>query len=153
MFERKLSNSLKTRDELKIYFDNLKSDYEGYIQMSDSRFKDEHLLYTKMKLPTWGKLHEGGINYILEMALFNGTRSILVRQHNEKFLVLECDIDSSDPVDSYYLATSEPYKMKIAKIWEEESSEFCKVDDEELKVLEAKYLMFTGFENFKGGKL
>jgi len=148
MSERKIKNYLKTKYELKIYFEELNGEYVGYIQMSDSRFKVEHLLYTKKKLPSWDTLHRGGINYILEMALFDGTQSILVRQHNEKFLVLECDVDGSEPTDSYFIATPEAYKMKIAQIWEDEESEF----GEHWNVLEPKALMFAGFDATQGGK-
>jgi CRISPR type III-associated protein (TIGR04423 family) len=147
MSESKLSSKLKTRKGLEAYFNALDSEYEGYIQMSDSRFEDEHLLYTKKKLPAWKVLHNG-INYILEMALFDGKQSILVRQHNEKFLILECEIDGLEPTESYFIATSQAYKMKIAQIWEPTPNEFCNDWD----VLEPKALMFAGFEATQGGE-
>ena len=148
-----LVSMTKTKKELEAYYKTLTGQYEGYIQMSDSCFKNEHLLYAKASLPSWDTLHHNSINYILEMALFDGSKSILVRQHNASFLVLEKDLNGDEDTDSYFIATDKKKKMKIALIWEEEFSEFCKVDDEELKVLEPKYLMFTGFEDSKGGKL
>jgi len=148
MSNNKLISKLKTKEELKNYYLTLSGEYEGYVQMSDSRFKDEHLLYTSQSLPAWDTLHPNDINYILEMALFDGEQSILVRQHNDKFLVLTQTLDGTEPVDTYYTATSKTIKMKIAQIWEDVPNEFC----ENFNVLEPKALMFAGFDNAEGGK-
>jgi CRISPR type III-associated protein (TIGR04423 family) len=147
-----LRNTKKTKSELKKYYETLEDEYEGYVQMSDSRFKDEHLFYHKKSLPPWGVLHPTDINYILEMALFDGSKSILIRQHNANFLVWEKDLDGKEDMDAYFIVTDKEHKkkMKIAQIWEEASSEFCEVDGEALKALEPKYLMFAGFEDDKG---
>ncbi len=141
---------MKTKEGLKEYYKTLTGKYEGYVQMSDSRFKDEHLFYTKKNLPPWETLHHNGINYILEVALFDGSKSILVRQHNAGFLVLEKELNGDEPMDSYYIVTDKEHKIKmqVAQIWEEEANEFCL----DMDVLEPKYLIFAGFEKSKGGK-
>jgi len=133
---------LKNREELESFYKGLTEKFEGYIQMSDKRLDD--LFLTPSVLPKWDELHNS-VNYIVEMAFFDVAtkKSILVRQHNSDFLVLEKGLTDNeiDNVESYY-TLKEGTKMKMAQIWEEESNEFCL----DMKVLEAKYLMFAGFE-------
>ncbi len=132
---------LKNREELKKYYQELTQEYEGYIQMSDSKIKD--IFISATLLPKWENLHNK-VNYIVEVALFDpiSKNSILIRQHNNEWLVLEKELNGDEPIESYFTLVKNSPKMKIAQIWEEESSEFCL----DMKVLEAKYLMFAGFE-------
>jgi len=137
---------LKSREELKEFYNGLNSEYEGYIQMSDGRIKSEHLFKTAQNLPKWEELHNE-VNYILEMALYepNTKRSILIRQQNSEWLVIDKKLEGNEPTDSFFTLTEKTPKMKIAQIWEEEKSEFCLG----LDVLEPKYLLFAGFEKEK----
>jgi len=132
---------LKSREELEHFYNELTGKYEGYIQVSDSRI--DNVFVKPTSLPKWERLHNN-TNYILEMALFNpaSNDSILIRQHNSEWLVLEKKLDGTEPTDSFFTIVENTPKMKIAQIWEEESNEFCL----DMKVLEAKYLMFAGFE-------
>jgi CRISPR type III-associated protein (TIGR04423 family) len=134
---------IKSRDELKEWYKTLTEQYEGYVQMSDSRIKPNHLFKTAQTLPTWEELHNE-INYIVEMALYelNSKRSILIRQQNSEWLVMDRVLDGKEPIDSYFTLTEDTPKMKIAQIWEEESNEFCLG----MRVLEPKYLLFAGFK-------
>ncbi len=143
---------IKTREELREYYMLLTGEYVGYVQMSDSRFKDEHIFKEKKKLPSWEALHKNDIHYILEMTLFDGKTSILIRQHNADFLVVEEELtqEQMQSAESFYTVTPDTPKMKIAQVWEEEENEFCL---EDMKVLEAKYLLFAGFEANEGDKL
>jgi len=132
---------LKTRDELEQFYKELTEEFEGYIQMSDNRI--EHIFKNAITLPKWEELHNG-VNYILEMALYNPKtkKSTLIRQQNNNWLVLEKELNGTEPTDSFYTIAEDTPKMKIAQIWEEEESEFCL----DMKVLEPKYLLFAGFE-------
>jgi len=134
-------------------------EYVGYIQMSDKRI--EHVFKKPQKLPEIDSLYvddknkKSDVNYILEMALFDSktNNSILVRQHNADFLMLEkvlTDIQIAN-ADSFYTVTPDTPKMKIVQIWKEEENEFCL----NMEVLEPKCLMFAGFEEaqLKGDKL
>ncbi|CAA6815317.1 MAG: Unknown protein [uncultured Sulfurovum sp.] len=132
---------LKNREELESFYKGLTENFEGYIQMSDSRIND--VFVTAISLPKWETLHKD-TNYILEMALFDSVsnNSILVRQHNSEWLVLEKELNGTEPIDTFFTIVEHTPKMKIAQVWEEESNEFCL----DMQVLEAKYLMFVGFE-------
>ena len=134
---------IKSRDELKEWYRALTEQYEGYVQMSDSRIKPNHLFKTPQALPKWEELHNE-INYIVEMALYqpDSKRSILIRQQNSVWLVMDRVLDGKEPTDSYFTLTENTSKMKIAQIWEEEPNEFCL----DMRVLEPKYLLFAGFE-------
>lgn len=135
---------LKNSKALKEFYNELNEQFEGYVQMSDSRIKSEHLFKTAQILPKWDKLHNA-TNYIVEMALYDPItkHSILIRQQNSEWLVLDKKLSGNEPLDSFFTLTENSPKMKIAQIWEEESNEFCL----DMKVLESKYLMFAGFEN------
>ena len=134
---------IKNRDELKEWYETLTKQYEGYVQMSDSKIEQKHLFKTAQILPKWEELHNE-TNYIVEMALYqpDSKYSILVRQQNSKWVVIEKGLDGNEPVDLYFTLTENTPKIKIAQIWEEESIEFCL----DMKVLEPKYLLFAGFE-------
>ena len=136
---------LQNRDELEQFYRELTDKFEGYIQMSDGRIKD--IFVTPISLPKWEELHNE-VNYILEMALYEPKtkKSILVRQQNSHWLVLEKELKGTEPIDSFYTIAEKSPKMKIAQIWEEEESEFCL----DMKVLEPKYLLFAGFADKKG---
>ena len=137
---------LKTKDELEKYYNTLEDEFEGYIQISDERIK--HIFKTHTKLPKWEELHSGG-NYILEMALYNpkNKQSILIRQQNDHWFIIEKELKGDEPTDSFF-TLEDNLKMKIAQIWEEEKDEFCN----NWNVLEPKYLLFAGFKSTKGDK-
>jgi CRISPR type III-associated protein (TIGR04423 family) len=66
----------------------------------------------------------------------------LIRQQNDQWIVIEKELNGSEP-DSYFTLTEDTPKMNIVQIWEEEPNEFCL----DMKVLEPKYLLFAGFVN------
>jgi CRISPR type III-associated protein (TIGR04423 family) len=135
---------IKSRDELKEWYETLTKLYEGYVQMSDSKIEQKHLFKTAQILPKWEELHNK-TNYIVELALYqpDSKYSILVRQQNNEWIVIEKELNGKEPKDSYFTLTEDTPKMKIAQIWEEEPNEFCLG----MKVLEPKYLLFAGFVN------
>jgi len=134
---------IKNKDELKEFYSSLKEEYEGYVQMSDSKIESTHLFKKAQTLPKWEELHND-INYIVEMALFepNSKRSILIRQQNATWLVIDELLNGNEPIDSFFTLTKDTPKMKIAQIWETKHNEFCL----DMEVLEPKYLLFAGFE-------
>ena len=148
-----MSNGIvELRKKFKIIYDKLKDTkdtYVGYVQMSDKRI--EHVYTKEQELPELDTLYvddkdnKSDVNYILEMALFDGKNSILIRQHNAGFLVVEKELtqEQIDSAESFYTVKSNTLKMKIAQIWKDTPNEFCEGWD----VLERKYLMFAGFEN------
>jgi len=138
---------LKSREELEAFYNGLTDKYEGYVQMSDGRIEPKHLFKTAQTLPKWEELHND-VNYILEMGLFNPVtkQSILIRQQNSEWLVIDKKLEGNEPIDQFFTLTKDTPKMKIAQIWEEEKSEFCLG----LDVLEPKYLLFAGFSEKKG---
>jgi len=142
---------IKSRKELQKFYNSLTDKYQGYVQMSDSRIKDNHIFKTAQRLPKWKELHND-VNYILEMALYepNSKRSILIRQQNSEWLVIDKKLEGNEPIDSFFTLIEDTPKMKIAQIWEEEENEFCIINEDseekKLKVLEPKYLLFAGFE-------
>ena len=131
---------MKNKKELEEFYNKLDGEYEGYIQLSDRRIEN---VFEEEVLSKWDELHNG-INYILEMALFEPTtkRSILVRQHNSDWLVLDETIDKSMPIERYFTVKNKPKQMKVAQVWEEKENEFCI----NMNVREPKYLLFAGFE-------
>ena len=128
------------REDLKTYYEKLNAQYEGYIQMSDRRI--ENIFETPTILPKWNELHKG-INYILEVALYepNTKMSILIRQQNDNWLILEEELKGDEPTDSFF-TLKDDLKMKIAQIWDNKEDEFCN----DWEVLEPTMLMFAGFE-------
>ncbi len=137
-----MQSSIKTTKELEDFYNKLQGEYEGYIQMSDSPIG--HIFQKASKLPTWDILHNG-INYILEMALFepSSNKSILVRQANDKWFVVEKVLTNQEinEADSFY-TIKDNLKAKIAQIWQEEEDEFCLG----LPTLVPKALLFAGFK-------
>ena len=144
------------RAKFEIIYSKLQGEYEGYIQMSDKRI--EHVYTKATELPELETLYvdvrgeKTEVNYVLEMALYDAKNknSILIRQHNDDFLVLEKELKGVEEkdIDSFYTVTPRTPKMQIAQLWEAEKSEFC----EDMEVLVPKALMFAGFEESKGGK-
>ena len=137
---------IKNRDELEEFYNSLNEEYEGYIQMSDRRI--ENIFESSSKLPKWDDLHQDN-NFILELALFdkNTNRSILIREANGSWSVIDRVLNDNEPIDSFY-TLRENLKMKMAQIWEEEDDEFCLG----MRVLEFKYLLFAGFKRIRDDK-
>ena len=140
------------RESFKKAYEAWGDSYVGYIQISDTPFESEHIWTSPKPLPKWDDLHNT-FNYILELCLYNKqTRhSIVARQHNDSWLVLEKQLNDDDlaNTENFETVVKETPRMRIAQIWQEESDPFC----EGWKVLEPKALMFAGFEQSKGEKL
>ena len=76
---------MKTKEQLKEFYESLSGLFEGYIQMSDKKL--DNIFSSKQLLPAWKDLHNEN-NFILEACLFDGDRSITIRQLNDKFVVI-----------------------------------------------------------------
>ena len=118
--EKKIKHSIKnTQDVLKDYYNGLQGEYQGYIQLSDRRI--EHIFKSATKLPEWESLHDNKVvnNYILELALFEPItkKSILVRQTNEKWLVIEKILkeEELEKVDTFFTVI-DGLQAKIAQV-------------------------------------
>ena len=137
------SHMEKLRDEFQDIYSKLDGEYEGYIQVSDRRI--EEVFVSKKKLPSLEKIYDKESSYVVEMALFEprSSKSILARQCNSSWLVLEKELtqDEIANADEYFTLINDELKMKIVQIWESKANEFCLGKD----VLEARYLMFAGF--------
>ncbi|WP_066350192.1 TIGR04423 family type III CRISPR-associated protein [Aliarcobacter skirrowii] len=134
---------MKTIDELKEFYENLKDKFEGYIQMSDEKLNE--IFSSKQVIPTWEDLHKNN-NFILEACLFDGDRSITIRQINDKFLVLDEKVSNfSNTSEEFFVAKSIEkninLKAKITQIWEEKEDKNCL----DIKVLKPTLQFFSGF--------
>lgn len=130
------------KEQLKSFYESLQGDFEGYIQLSDSK---NFILLQNEKLPLWQTLHNAH-NFIIEANFFNGDRSITIRQINASFAVLDENIShlkDTKNIEITYKSflTQNGKKAKIAQIWEEENDALC----ENFSVLKPKYLLFCGF--------
>ncbi|RXJ95767.1 TIGR04423 family type III CRISPR-associated protein [Arcobacter sp. AHV-9/2010] len=137
---------MKTKKELKEFYEGLKEEFEGYIQMSDEKLNK--IFTTKQSLPSWNTLHNGK-NFILEACLFDADRSITIRQVNDKFAVIDeklSDFKDEHKTQEQFLAKSIEkninLKAKITQIWEEKEDEYCL----NIKVLKPTLQLFSGFE-------
>jgi CRISPR type III-associated protein (TIGR04423 family) len=136
---------MKTLEQLKEFYESLSSEFEGYIQMSDEKLNK--VFTSKQKLPSWDSLHNGK-NFIFEACLFDGDRSITIRQVNDKFALIDInlsDFNKENITLEYYVAKSlkekEELKIKISQIWEEKIDENCL----DMKVLKPTIQLFSGF--------
>ena len=149
-----MQSNILDRERFKTAYERWGDGYVGYIQISDTPFKSEHIWTSPESLPKWDKIHNT-FNYILELCLYNPKtkHSIVVRQHNDSWLVLEKQLSEDDlaNIESFETVVDGVPRMRIAQIWQEEPDPFCDPLCEGWEVLEPKALMFAGFEN-KGGE-
>lgn len=137
---------MKTKEQLKDFYEGLSGLFEGYIQMSDEKLNK--IFTTKQSLPSWDTLHNSK-NFILEACLFDADRSITIRQVNDKFSVIDkklSDFKEEQKTTQTFLAKSNEKKLelsaKITQIWEEKKDENCL----NIKVLKPTLQLFSGFE-------
>ena len=142
---------MRTKEELKECYEGLSDLFEGYIQMSDEKLNK--IFSSKQTLPSWEDLHKNK-NFILEACLFDGDRSITIRQINDKFVVIDkklSDFSEENKKEEKFLAKSNEKNIeliaKITQIWEEKEDENC----ENIKVLKPTLLLFSGFTEFTKG--
>lgn len=136
---------MKTKEQLKDFYEGLSNLFEGYIQMSDEKL--DKIFSSKQTLPTWENLHENK-NFILEACLFDGDRSITIRQINDKFAIIDkklSDFSDENKKEEIFIAKSTEkdvnLKAKITQIWQEKEDKNC----ENLQVLKPTLLLFSGF--------
>ena len=122
-------------DELKEFFKNL-GEVEGYIQMSD----EEINTFKERKSIDYDEIKD---NFIFEAMFFDGDRSVLIRQFNDKYLVIDEKLSefTETSTDVYFVNKNKNYKAKITTIWIEEEDSECL----NLKVLKPKLQLFSGF--------
>ena len=146
------SGIVKLRKEFEDIYGELTQKYVGYIQMSDKYIEHIHKkpndLWALAELYKDVKGNSTEVNYVLEMALFceETKESILVRQHNDGWLLRKKNIEESMPIESFHTVASKTLKMKMAQIWEDTPNDFCNV----WYVSELQCLMFAGFETTGG---
>lgn len=134
---------MKTFNELKSFYENLNSEFEGYIQMSDEKL--DKIFSSKQTLPSWEDLHKNK-NFIFEACFFDGDRSLTIRQINNAFVVIDEKLSNyENKTEEIFIAKSlennMKLKAKITQIWEEKEDENC----ENIKVLKPTLLLFSGF--------
>jgi CRISPR type III-associated protein (TIGR04423 family) len=141
-----IKTTIKTKEELKKFYENLNSEFEGYIQMSDEKLNK--IFITKQKLPKYDEIHHKN-NFIFEMALFDGDRSILVRQFNDKFLVTDEKLSEfEEKTEDKFFSKKKNKKVVITTIWQEEKTIVWKdgQECETLKTLKPTMQLFSGFD-------
>lgn len=143
---------MRTQEKLKGFYESLSSLFEGYIQMSDEKL--DKIFSSKQTLPSWENLHENK-NFILEACLFDGDRSITIRQINDKFVIIDkklSDFSDENKKEEIFIAKSTEknveLRAKITQIWQEKEDENC----ENLQVLKPILLLFSGFTEFTKGE-
>lgn len=138
---------MKTLEELKKYYEQLTNDFEGYIQMSDEKLNK--VFTSKQKLLSWDSLFNGK-NFILEACLFDGDRSITIRQVNNKFAVIDKRLSEyqKENITTQSFLTTGYAKVNIAQIWEEKNDENCL----DMKVLKPTIQLFVGFNSAEKGE-
>ena len=136
---------MKTLEQLKEFYENLSSEFEGYIQMSNEKLNKIYV--TKQSLPFWEELHQDN-GFIYEACLFDGDRSITIRQINDKFAIIDkklSDFKKENITTEEFVAKSLEEKIglkaKITQIWQEKEDENCL----NMKVLKPTLLLFSGF--------
>jgi len=125
---------MKTIEELKTFYDGLGDAFEGYIQMSNRP------LETFSTKPSWESIHEKN-NFIYEACMFDGERSIMIRQTNDKFSVIDKKISEfQNTSEEIYFAKDK--KVKIIQVWEAKKDKYC----ENFEVLKPTFQLFAGFQ-------
>ena len=114
--------------EFKKFYESLDAKFEGYIQLSDSK------------------------DFIILLSLWDGDRSINIRQINNGFAKL--DVKISDFKKDIYEITHQTFlvnakfkntkinRIKMTQIWQENADDLCCG----FAVLEPQFLLFSGFE-------
>lgn len=134
---------MKTYEEIKNFYTNLKGEFEGYIQMSDEKLNKVY--QEKQTLPSWETLHKEK-NFILEACFFGGDRSITIRNIGNSFVVIDKNLSDFPNKTEQSFITNGYKEVIISQIWEEKEDELCR----NLKVLKPTISLFTGF--VKGDK-
>lgn len=133
---------IMTQNELKQFYEGLGGRWEGYIQLSDRRI--EHIFETPAVLPAWETLHNG-VNFIFEACLFDGDRSITIRQLNDAFVVVDAKLSKFLPeqrqVQTYLTEGCRPVLM--TQVWELRADELC----EGMETLVPTLQLFSGFSH------
>ncbi|WP_418179160.1 TIGR04423 family type III CRISPR-associated protein [Aliarcobacter lanthieri] len=137
---------MKTLEELQKFYEELKDEFVGYIQMSNKKLDD--IFSIKQTLPSWEEIHKEK-GFIVEACLFDGDRSITIRQINDKFAVIDkklSDFSEEQKTTQTFLAKSLEkdvnLEAKITQIWEEAKDENCL----DIKVLKPTIQLFSGFK-------
>lgn len=133
------------RNELEKNYNELQGEFEGYILMSDDKLK--YIFTTKTILPKLEELYKNN-NFIIEACLFDGNRSINIRQVNDKFSFLDLKLSDYQEQTQNEFISIEGKKVSIVTIWEEKEDECC----ENFKVLKPTMSVFAGFKGENDAK-
>lgn len=109
---------MKTYEEIKNFYINLEGKFEGYFQMSDEKLNKVY--QEKQTLPSWEDLHEDK-NFILEACLFDGNRSITIRNIGNSFVLIDKNISDfkEENITKQSFITNGYKEVIISQIWEE----------------------------------
>ncbi|AXX84696.1 TIGR04423 family type III CRISPR-associated protein [Aliarcobacter skirrowii] len=132
---------MKTYEEIKNFYINLEGKFEGYFQMSDEKLNKVY--QEKQTLPSWEDLHEDK-NFILEACLFDGNRSITIRNIGNSFVLIDKNISDfkEENITKQSFITNGYKEVIISQIWEEKEDENCL----NIKVLKPTIQLFSGFK-------
>lgn len=132
---------MKTYEEIKNFYINLEGKFEGYFQMSDEKLNKVY--QEKQSLPSWEDLHEDK-NFILEACLFDGNRSITIRNIGNSFVLIDKNISDfkEENITKQSFITNGYKEVIISQIWEEKEDENCL----NIKVLKPTIQLFSGFK-------
>lgn len=132
---------MKTYEEIKNFYINLEGKFEGYFQMSDEKLNKVY--QEKQTLPSWEDLHEDK-NFILEACLFDGNRSITIRNIGNSFVLIDKNISDfkEENITKQSFITNGYKEVIISQIWEEKEDENCL----NIKVLKPTLQLFSGFK-------
>lgn len=135
---------MKTYEEIKNFYINLEGKFEGYFQMSDEKLNKVY--QEKQTLPSWEDLHEDK-NFILEACLFDGNRSITIRNIGNSFVLIDKNISDfkEENITKQSFITNGYKEVIISQIWEEKEDENCL----NIKVLKPTIQLFSGFKKEK----
>lgn len=135
---------MKTYEEIKNFYINLEGKFEGYFQMSDEKLNKVY--QEKQTLPSWEDLHEDK-NFILEACLFDGNRSITIRNIGNSFVLIDKNISDfkEENITKQSFITNGYKEVIISQIWEEKEDENCL----NIKVLKPTIQLFQDLKKEK----
>ena len=123
-------------EEVIKYINSLEG-YQGYVQFSDREIDIEKDVFINKNPKV-----ENEKGFIYEAHFSNKQTSILIRQLNESFIVVENDVRNIEQNDIDVFKAIGNLKVEMAQIWHEVEDK----DFDEFKVKKLKNVVFYGFK-------
>lgn len=124
----------KSRTEIIEYINRLK-EYEGYVQFSHRAIDLTKDIFPKVDDIDSVDATDG---FVYEAHFCKGSKSIMVRQLNNEWVVSTTDISDTEIETIYGIAN---LRIKMAQIWEAKPDELC----EGMEVMKLQKVVFAGF--------